>query len=143
MPQIYLLMTTHFDLTDDEFEKKFTDLSLDPELFVHEAHLRLAWIHINKYGVDQASKNLCKQIKIFDLTHGDDKKFHYTLTVASALIEDHFIGKSKSNNFPDFIKEFPRILHSFKDLLNSHYSANIFARTLAKEQYVEPDLLPF
>jgi hypothetical protein len=40
----------HFSLTDIEFENQFENGTLKPELFSHEAHVRLAWIHIKKYG---------------------------------------------------------------------------------------------
>ena len=37
-------MEQHYTLTDNEFEKQFQTSSLDPAIFTHEAHLRLAWI---------------------------------------------------------------------------------------------------
>lgn len=42
------MMNNHFELTDFEFEEKFEKRIFDPELFSHEAHIRLAWIQINK-----------------------------------------------------------------------------------------------
>ncbi len=44
-------MEEHFYLTDIQFERQFANCSLNPELFSHEAHLRLAWLHISKYGL--------------------------------------------------------------------------------------------
>lgn len=57
---------THFDLSDEEFEEEFADCILNLSLFTHEAHLRLAYIHIKKYGQVMAVENICSQIKAFD-----------------------------------------------------------------------------
>ena len=48
----------HRKLTDDAFNKAFEDCSLNPKMFSHEAHIRLAWIHIRKFGVEKAVANI-------------------------------------------------------------------------------------
>ena len=126
-----------------EFEKQFSDLTLDPKLFSHEAHLRLAWIHIRNYGVVQAIDNICDQIRAFATKHGDRDKFNITVTVAAIRAVYHFILKSKSNDFKGFIKEYPRLKSDFRKLLDSHYSIDIFKSEVAKKEFVDPDLEPF
>ena len=39
-------MQDHRQLTDQEFSAQFEQTTLDAALFNHEAHLRLAWIHL-------------------------------------------------------------------------------------------------
>jgi len=134
---------THMNLSDAEFENQFRQMTLDPTLFTHEAHLRLAWIHIDKYGINEAIENICDQIKQFDSTHGDGKKFHVTMTVAAVKVVHHFFQKSKATSFQVFLKEFPRLTSHFKDLLDQHYSQKRMFHSDAGEQYIEPDLLPF
>ena len=136
-------MKSHFELSDKEFSHQFANLSLEPGLFTHEAHLRLAWIHIREYGVEQAIENICRQIKKFDKTHGDGTKYHETVTVAAVKMVNHFIQKSNNSNFQDFIHEFSRLKENFKDLLNAHYSFDLFSFEKAVRQYIEPDILPF
>ena len=136
-------MDTPLELTDVEFEAKFDDCTLNPLLFNHEAHIRLAWIHIKKYGPNIAIDNICTQIKRFDAKHGDGTKFHTTLTIASVKTVYHFFLKSKSDTFQDFILEFPRLKTGFKGLITSHYGINVFASEEAKKVFIEPDLLPF
>jgi hypothetical protein len=46
-------MNSPFKLRDELFEKQFQNCQFNPALFNHEAHLRLAWIHITKYGLVQ------------------------------------------------------------------------------------------
>ena len=136
-------MDSHYSLSDREFEIQFKNTSLDPKLFTHEAHLRLAWIHVNRYGVGQAAENISRQIARFDRKFGDGTKFHKTVTIAAVKAVAHFIDRSGSGNFKDFIREFPRLKSNFMDLLSQHYSFNVFADEKARHTFVEPDLLPF
>ncbi len=133
----------HWQYSDDEFEKQFESFQLKPGMFSHEAHLRLAYIHIEKYGATIAEKNMCDQIKGFAESLGFYDKFNKTVTIASVKTMNHFIQKAKSDNFRDFIQEFPRLLTNFRDLLSKHYGFNVFADRRAKKEFIEPDLLPF
>lgn len=134
---------SHLSLSDEDFESQFADTTLPPKLFSHEAHLRLAWIHVQKYGKQQAIRNVCDQIKLFDQTHGDGTMFHRTVTVVAVEAVAHFIGKTKATDFPTFIAQASRLSTNLKDLIAQHYSWNIFTDAEAKQTYLEPDLLPF
>ena len=136
-------MEKHFELSDLDFEKQFTNASIEPSLFTHEAHLRLAWIHISKYGVEKAIDNICDQIRIFANSHGDNDKYNVTVTIAAVRAVYHFILKSESGNFSDFILEFPRLKIDFKKLLDAHYSLDLFKSELAKAQSIKFHLHKF
>jgi len=136
-------MNAHLDFSDSEFEKQFRDGKLDPSLFNHEAHVRLAWIHINTYGIEAACDTVSNQILSYVSQLGATDKFNKTLTIAAIKIVHHFVQKSKSHTFKDFIREFPRLKSNFKELLDSHYGFDIFNSKKAKTEYLEPDLLPF
>ncbi|GAB4245758.1 MAG: hypothetical protein Tsb0034_24410 [Ekhidna sp.] len=133
----------HYQYTDDAFEHEFETYRLKPGLFSHEAHLRLAYIHIQKYGLEQAELNMCQQIQGYAESLGVYDKFNKTVTVASVKAMHHFMQKSKTSNFKNLIQEFPRLLTNFKDILGQHYGFNVFADQRAKKEFVEPDLLPF
>lgn len=130
-------------LSDTEFEDRFANCTLDPKLFTHLGHLRLAYIHLKKYGTESAIKNICAQIEIYDKTFGDGTKYHATVTIAAVAIIDHFIRKSRSETFSDFIEEFPRLESHFRDIIAQHYSFDIFKDARAKVDFIKPDLLPF
>lgn len=136
-------MDAHYKLIDEEFEQLFADCCMNPQLFTHEAHLRLGWIHVKKYGEAKACVNVCKQILQFDIFHDKGEKFHKTLTIASIKVINHFYQKSKAETFQDFICEFPRLKTNFKDLLNQHYGFDIYHSEEARAEYLEPDLLAF
>lgn len=143
MSTSYSNLENHYQLTNEEFERLFEKGTLPPTLFTHEAHLRLAWVYVNKYGIEQACDKLCDEIKQFDKIHGDGDKFNKTVTVAAARAVYHFMLKSNSDRFSSFMKEFPRLKTAFKDLLNQHYAFDVFSNETAKVSFVEPDILPF
>lgn len=136
-------MDTHFAINDHEFERQFKDCTLNPAIFNHEAHLRLAWIHIKNYRIETAIDNICTQLVAYVDKLGARDKYNKTLSIAAIRAVYHFMLKSKSDNFRDFIAEFPRLKYNFKDLLSFHYAIDIFENEKAKYEYLEPDLLPF
>jgi hypothetical protein len=136
-------MENHFEIDDYQFESEFEKGDFLPSLFSHEAHLRLAWIHITKYGCENAVANITKQLFHFVKKHGAADKYNKTLTVAAIKAVNHFNNKSTSDTFADFIDEFPRLKTSFKELMAFHYKIDIYNSELAKQQFLEPDLVPF
>lgn len=133
----------HQLLTDLQLEEKFRKKLISPRWLTHEAHLRLAYIHIKKYGLRRAIKNLTEQIARFDFEIGDSTKFNKTVTVASIRVVYEFIKKSNSADFRTLLLKYPRLKSNFKGLLRAHYKIDIFNSVRAKQEYVKPDLLPF
>lgn len=136
-------MQAHYQFTDDEFEKRFHQKTLDPKYFTHEAHLRLAYIHIEKYGEEIAIDNLCQQIRSFATSVGEPDKFNMTLTIAAIKIVAYFMKALASRNFKQLISTEPRLKHGFSNLIKAHYSFNIFNNPDAKNQFLTPDLIAF
>lgn len=136
-------MEKHLDLTDDEFEEQFESCELLPTLFSHEAHLRLAYIHIKKYGEERAIENVCNQLVAYVNHLGASGKYNTTLTVAAIKAVYHFMLKSTATDFKGFIAEFPQLKFEFKRLMQCHYSFDIFNSQDAKTKFLEPDLISF
>lgn len=136
-------MEEHRHLTDAQFEERFANLQFVPSHFTHEAHLRLAWIHVTRYGVEKAVENVCTQIKAMTMHLGIGEKYHATVTEAAVRAVYHFTLKSESDNFPDFINRFPQLKTEFKALLDSHYSIDIFQSAEARQHFQQPDMEPF
>lgn len=136
-------MENHLKLTDKEFGSQFANCRLNPEIFSHEAHLRLAWIHIRKYGVEQAIDNIREQLKNFTRHVGAEDKYHETVTVAAVRAVNHFMLHSETEDFASFILENIHLKTHFKELLAQHYAMDIFQSERARRTYVEPDLLAF
>lgn len=133
----------HFNLVDEEFENQFANSSLDSKLFSHEAHIRLAWIHIKQYGVNKAIDNIRNQLQNYVKHLGVTDKYNETLTIASIKTVNHFMQKSDFETFDEFITNNEKLKTNFRDIIAQHYGFDIFQSLEAKKRYLEPDLLEF
>ncbi len=118
-------MISTLNLSDKLLLEQIQDCTLEPALFNHEAMLRLSWILINKYGLDEAiiiNNNIKEQYFIKALK---SEKFNKTLTRAYTEIVQHFMDKTPTNDFDKLLKEFPRLKYDFKALVKTHYGYNI------------------
>lgn len=138
-----MLIKDHSQLTDQELEQQFETFKLKPKLFSHEAHLRLAYIHIKKYGAVRSEGHMTEQIKGYAESLGVYDKFNKTVTIASVRIMNHFMSSGESDDFYGLMNEFPVLLADFRSLLSRHYSFNVFGDKQAKKDFVVPDLIPF
>lgn len=136
-------MEKHVELTDEQFEQQFQASLLAPDLFTHEAHIRLAWIHVKKYGVEQALQNITTQLRAYVETLGATDKYNETLTVAAVKAVYHFYLRTEQGSFQEFILKNKRLKENFRELMNAHYSTDIFRSEAAKKHFLAPELLPF
>lgn len=133
----------HSTLTDSEFAKQFEDAALDPTIFTHEAHLRLAWIHLTNFGLKTAIENITGQLKNYTTTVGAADKYNETVTIAAIYAVHHFMIRSNHASFAGFIAENSKLKTNFRDLIGTHYQTDIFKSEYAKSAFLEPELLPF
>lgn len=134
---------SHYEFTDDEFERLFADCVFASDLFSHEAHLRLAFIHVKKYGEAGAIMHITGQIKRYVNKLGVTDKYNETVTVAAIKIVNRFYKEKEWSSFKVFIDGNERLINGFRSLLQSHYSKDIFGMEEARSTYLEPDLLAF
>ena len=133
--------TSHFDFDDSTFLHDFANCTFPPQLFTHEAHLRLAWILLKSNDPMVAGERLCAMINRFDKQFGDGTKYHCTVTMAAAHIVNHFI-RDKEESFCEFIDANPRLMTHFKEMVVAHYSEDVFGNTDAAQTY-HPPIQPF
>ena len=113
-------------ITDDEFEAKFADSSLKPVYFKHHlGHLRLTWIHISKYGVDQAIENICRQIRAYDKTWGNGDKYDHTLTIAAVKLVGEYMDRNPGTNVESFVETWPELSTDFIPLLKARFGDDL------------------
>ncbi|SDQ78300.1 hypothetical protein [Flagellimonas zhangzhouensis] len=133
----------HLEVSNEQFINDMEKGGFPPNLFTHEAHIRLAWLYLNQFDEKVAIEKTCHTIQNFNQLHGDGTKFHLTLTVASVKVVQHFKKKSKATTFIEFINENPRLIQAFQSLVLKHYGSNPLTIENAKTEYVAPGLLPF
>ena len=110
-------MKSHFQYNDTEFEQRFSNCTLNPALFNHTAHVRLAFIYLQKYGLKEAISRVSVQIQEFDRTHGDGSKFDPQLTEDAVRVVHTYMQESRSESFQSFLLRYPMFLVSFKSLM--------------------------
>lgn len=131
----------HHLLTNDEFEEKFTNCDIPAVIFTHEAHLRITYIHITKYGIDKAIDNLSTQIANCDDKYGDGTKFNKAYTITTTKVIHSFIEKAKALNFNTFLIEFPRLKTHFSKIVKDYDSAKTLEKKSSKVAHLEANLL--
>ena len=133
----------HFRLSDEAFALQSAEGTLKPGLFSHVAHLRLAYIHLQRHGLEQAIANMNTQILAFAIQQNVPDNVNRTVTTAAVYTMHSFMQRSTKPGFEALMQEFPQLKTDFKGLLAKHYSGDIFTSREAKAQFLEPDLAPF
>ena len=136
-------MEKHKRFSDEVYEQKFREGKFPPLYFSHEAHLRLAYIHLEKYGLEQSIENMCTQIYDFAIKYDATTKFNATVTYASLQIMYHYMNNGESSNFSELMEELPHLLIDFKGEIHKHYSWDVFRSPEAKAKIHHPDLEAF
>jgi len=136
-------MEKHYRITDAEFERQFAEAVLDPGIFTHEAHLRLAWIHLGRYGLENAIRNVTSQLKVYTKAVGAADKYNETVTIAAIYAVEHFRVRCSCSDFESFIAKNNQLKLDFRGLIETHYRTDIFKSDRAKTSFLEPELLPF
>ncbi len=137
-----ILMKSHLDIPDNDFLLQIEEATIEPELFTHEAHLRLGWILINAFGKEEAEKKMCDLIYFLDNTLSDGSKYNKTITVACTQILYAYMQRSGVNSFTELIKRYPELIFDFKTLLLKHYSPKVLFQNESKFDFFPPDIKP-
>lgn len=126
-------MVLNNTLNDTDFLNEIVNCTLSPELFTHEAQLRLSWVLINKYGVEIATVKNCKIKERYFIKSLKNDTFNLPLTKAYTEILHFFMESSSTKDFDKLLREFPRLKFSFKSLVKTHYGYNILKEHRTQE----------
>ena len=125
------------EMNDNELMEKIENCSLSPTFFTHEVLLRMTYILIKKYGIEEAVSKNCEIKEQYFLKALNSNKFNYTLTRAYTEILHHFMSYTKNTSFDKLLRDYPRLRYNFKDLVRTHYGYDIL-----KEHRKEDSLPP-
>jgi hypothetical protein len=126
-------------LDDDRFLARFASRDLGPEHFDHRGHLRMAWLHLTRYGRDEASQRVCAGIRALATQFGVPGKFNHTLTAALMHIMANRLAGSPDSDFDAFLAANPDLLADARGLLARHYSDERLDSEQAHAGWIEPD----
>lgn len=124
---------------DRDFRQSFEACTVAPAQFNHEAHLLLAYVYLVENDLAAAQSKMRGALQAFLRAHGlPSEKFHETLTRAWVLAVRHFMGRSPSPSFSEFLANSRPLLDS--RVMLTHYSAGALFSAQARAAFVEPDL---
>jgi hypothetical protein len=121
---------------DDEFAACVERGEAPDEGFHHRDHLRLAWIYLRRYPVEQAAARIAETIRRFAAHQGQAARYHETMTQAWLLL----MAAAEGTSFEEALASRPELLD--KDCLRSYYSAELLDSVEARTRFVMPDVAP-
>jgi hypothetical protein len=126
-------------MTDQEFLDAFERGQLSTEGFHHRDHLRLAWLQVDRLGLEAGTAAVGAGIRRFAEAHGHHRLYHETLTRFWVRVVAH----ASQATFEETLRRHPMLLR--KDLPLKHWSRATLYGDAAREAWVRPDLmaLPF
>jgi hypothetical protein len=131
------------EISDTDFISSFEKLTLEPELFTHEAHIRLAWLYLRKFNsFKKALEKISEGIRQFDIEFSSEIKYNHTITVAFAKIVFNRMKQDKFDSWQIFIDSNPDLLQS-KTLLLNYYTEEKLYSAHARIKFIEPDKTKF
>lgn len=133
-------------MSDDEFLNAFEQLTLPFEQWTHRAHVKVAWLYLNRHAFDQALEKLRTGIQAYNGRHNvpETATSGYNETTTHAFL--HLIAatmRAYAATHPtvsadDFCNTHPQLMT--KHALRLFYSPQRRIHPLARIQFVEPDL---
>ena len=130
-------------ITDEKFLAQFESQTLNPELFDHYGHLRLAWLYLNKYPLETAIDKVTNGIATYASSLGATDKFQHTLTEAIVRIMANRLNCSNEDSLKAFLVTNQDLVDDICSVVKLHYSDERLNSDAARTSFVAPDLLPF
>jgi ribosomal protein S18 acetylase RimI-like enzyme len=130
------------ELDDDALWTAFHDRTLPQARWTHTAHLRIAWIHLARYALDEAHLRMRAGIVRLNAVHGlvetPARGYHETLTRTwLALVADARRRDPCTGSFAFLAR------HRFdRDAPMQHYTRERLFSPQARAIFVPPDLMP-
>ncbi len=130
-------------LDDEEFLQKFEDCSLSRECWTHTAHIRMAWLQMERAAsFYEALERIRVGIVSFNASV-NNAGYHETITVAFArLIYLRRQSDVEARNWQDFLIRHSDLVSRDNPILRTYYSAEVLHSNYARANFVEPDLRP-
>ena len=134
-------MTTHESLSDEVFLSEFLACSLPPEQFDHRAHVRVAWLLLGRYPLEEAVERICEGIQRYATHHGATEKYHRTLSEAIVRLMAQGDGRT-ARSWEHFLGANAELLRDVRGMIAKYYSPERLGSIEAKRTFVPPDRQP-
>lgn len=135
-----MITSTSVRMTDDEFVSAFMQCRLSSADFDHRGHLRIAWLLLNRYPVEEAVEATCAGIQRIATHFGAPGKYNRTMSEALVRLIAHGRVRASHTGFEQFLAANPEFVHNVRGVLAHYYSSDRLSSNEAKRFFVPPDL---
>ena len=129
-------------MTDEEFLCAFESSRLAPHEFDHRAHVRAAWLTLQRYPLEEAIERTCVGIERLATHFGAASKFNRTMSEALIRLMNRAASNSAATSFDEYLQANPWLRGDVRVALAEYYSASQLHSDRAKREFVLPDLQP-
>jgi hypothetical protein len=129
-------------MTDDDFLSAFEACTLDPQHFNHRGHVRLAWLYLQRYDLDEAVVRACHGIRAYATHLGAAGKFHWTMTQALMRLLHAAGAADRTMGWEAFVTANSALIAEARLRLAQHYSEELLDSSAARQGFVAPDRAP-
>ena len=132
------------DLDDDALWTAFHERTLPAASWTHATHLRMAWMHLARYGLDEAHVLMRVGIIRLNAAHGlvetAQRGYHETITRVWLVLVAALKNVERGRDSRDFLELHPGALTREAPL--RHYSKTRLYGLSARSHFMDPDLDP-
>lgn len=128
---------------DLSFRDGFEAGNVPPGRFRHRDHLRLAYIYLCDLDQEPANGRMRSALlRFLEINNVPPGKYHETLTRSWLVAVGQFMDTTTpASSFDEFLSANKQLLDV--ELMLSHYTREHLFSDRARQQFVEPDLVPF
>ena len=131
-------------MTDVEFLNAFESCALPEGQWTHRAHVRMAWLYLQRLRLSQAIPIVREGIKRYNSSLKKSLSYHETITQAFLyLISDRITTGDGTLPFEHFCEQNPDLLDRQMSVLLKHYQKETLFSQAARDTFISPDLFPF
>ncbi len=131
-------------MDDDALWESFGRHALSAAEWTHDAHLRVAYLHVTRYGLDEAHlrmrAGIIRMNERHGLTESVERGYFETLTRVWLVLVLDASRRSRVGDSTALLSACPEL--SDRKLPLKYYSAEVLRSAKARAIFVEPDLLP-
>jgi len=135
-------------MDDAELLRRFQDLTLPFGEWTHRAHVKVAYLHLQKYSFEEGLTRICDGIRKYNAVNNvpesETSGYNQTTTCAFfhlvAAVTRAYEHTHRVNNADEFCDMHPQLMS--KHVLRFFYSPQRRMHPDAKNKFVEPDLAP-
>jgi hypothetical protein len=111
--------------------------------FQHTGHVKLGWLYLHKYPIDEALTRISESLQMFATENGAPEMYNQTLTSAYMfLIYERMTLMDDAHAWQEFADANADLLNWEDSIVRKYYSEQRLNSELAKKTFLLPDRTP-